>query len=231
MNFQIWWLRKKPNFGLGKVGCCVNKNSLDAPFTFNSKISWFMADSKIIHAVHKRAHGRKVLLAYSGMKEKELIDLIVMYHMSIAGVVWDYDFGSDHDYAMVQLSNVYQICQQLKIKFGVGTRAHPQTSLKTNGVAFDKADFFCDFLMPKLYSQWWNHHLVQTYDIYIKELQASSVPLIPVIARATTNDKVKYPILTNQLLIDNYYPLNLKCLAVWNVSTADQGFWDEVEDI
>jgi hypothetical protein len=233
MDWSIWRNRKPLKFSLGgKVGCWVQRSSVDSPLVFNSKISWFVCDDKILSQVIAKANDRKIVLGFGGSTNSKLfIDQIVRRRQHISAAVWDYEIKATPEQAIIQLGEVFNACQSLKLPFGVAVLANPRNSFKTNGVPYEKADQLCDFLMPMLYSQVWNHDFQITRNIYLSELNASSVPLIPIIARETVRETIHEALLTPDLLNLNYKPLMLKNVVVWNAASADQNFWDQTKKL
>lgn len=229
---EIWWHRMPLKFRLGKVGAWIQRSSVDSPLAFNNKISWFICDDRIFDKVLERANERKIILAYGGGEnENRIIENIIKRRQYITAAVWDYEIKATEEQAFMQLGKVHKVCKSLKLPFGVAVLAGPDSSHKTNGVAFDQAHKLCDFLMPMLYCQWWSHNPEKTRNAYVIELRASTVPLLPIIARHTTRETIKEPLLTSELLVSNYSPLNLKSFAVWNVATTDKDFWDKAKKL
>jgi hypothetical protein len=158
------------------------------------------------------------------------MERLIAYRTQIKGLVWDYEVGAPYDEATETLKDAYRTCNGMGLLFGVAVLANPAGSLEKNGVKYQDAKKWCDFLMPMLYSQWVENVPKKVEKQYLNELKASSVPTIPVIAHRTTSSKIapEHELLTVARYRECYEPLNLPCFAVWNADGVKKGFWDAV---
>lgn len=231
MDWDIWLNRKKIKFKWGKVGCWIRRSDFDSPYAFNKNISWFVCEDRFLNQVINRVDNRKIILGYTGSDERVITDSIIYRANQISGVIWNYTNHQDKSHILLSASKVHCMCKSLKLPFGIVVPAHPNNSAVINGIHFGKAQAFCDFLMPMLYCQRWQKDITKTRCVYLMELKAASVPIIPIIARKILDDKANDPLLTDFDLISIYKPLMFTSFAVWNTSTSDSTFWKTAKNL
>ena len=227
-RFAQFRQKRVPPLGLDKVGVWIQSDSADStlPYKF---AKWFVADWKVAKQVSEKAGDRPVLIAFGARYMDRVEGGEWQSIPKIRGVVLDYETGQKRDRAEKELIRIYNYLHGKGYLVGVSSLGRPSSSLKANGVDFGSARLYCDFLMPQIYSRIWNNVSSETMRRYEEGLRAASVPVIPVIAYATTKNNPGK--LMADEVIRNYRPLKLPSLVVWNVGKSDLAFWEALNSL
>jgi hypothetical protein len=228
LKFGEFRHKRVPPLGLGKVGAWIQPNSVDAALSYRFA-QWFVADWRVIKQVSEKAGDKPVLIAFGAEYMGKVEDAEWQRIPKIRGVVLDYETGQTREQTERELIRIYRYLHGKGYLVGVSTLARPASSLKSNGVDFRRANLYCDFLLPQVYSRIWNNDPSETVKRYTEGLRESSVPVVPVIAYATT--KKNPGRLTPDDVIRNYRPLELPSVVVWNVGKSDLKFWEAVDSL
>lgn len=223
-----WRSRNQHDFGLGRVGVWLQDTSIDNPLIWDA--DWFICQFKHIDKVRERSP-KPIFAAISTRTMSRCMDSLIAYRTQIRGLIWDYEVGATYEEATATLQDAYRTCKSMGLSLGVVAVITPDGSLSKNGVKYQDAKKWCDFLVPLLYSQWSRNRPQVVRNQYLAQLKAASVPLIPAIAHKTTSPQVgsEHELLTVDRYRECYGPLKLPCFVVWNVDGMKKGLWAAVK--
>jgi hypothetical protein len=206
------------------IGCWVTKRSVNNPYIYSDVFGWYVVDFDSIDSFNDKlnrplfmAFGKKYEIGFSIEKMKE-------YKSKIAGVVWDYEIRDTPQYvAERDLKKVYSEAKSLNLLFGVFAWANPKNSLKANGVSYENAGSFADFLMPMLYVQLYDMKRQKLEELIAMERVATRLPLIATLTLETTRKNLQKKI-TPQEIVSIYKNLPVDGFCVWNVKDLNEEY-------
>jgi hypothetical protein len=198
------------------TGCWVQKTSLDNPLIYSDVFGWYVADISVIDSFNNKSN-KPLFMSYTKQEPDFLIEKMKQYKGKIAGVVWDYEIkDTPQNVAERDLKKAYLQAKALNLLFGVFVWANPKNSLKVNGVSYENASSFADFLMPMLYAQLYDMKREKLEKLISKEKAATRLPLIATITIETTRKSLQKKI-TPEEIVSIYKNLPVDGFCVWNV--------------
>lgn len=201
-------------FDVLTTGNCawIQKNNFTNPCIYSDKFRWFIVNENVMNKKSVMELGRPVVMNFGYAVTVDYVKKTIdRYRDRIIGVIWDYEGGYTQDRAESELSEVHRYCKGLGLKFGVCVLQGSSNSLAVNGVAYDRAHLFCDFLAPMIYCQWWNKDPAATREIYKACVRESyTVPMVMVVNLQTTMAPIENPVLSVREMFKNYYELEPK---------------------
>jgi len=205
------------------VGCWVQKTSLDNPNIYSDIFGWYVADTAIIDSFDNRTK-KPLFMSYAGQDADFLIKKMQERKGKITGVIWDYEHeGTSQNVAEGDLKKAYRAAKDLNLWFGVAILANPKASLRRNGVSYENAESFADFLMPMLYVQWFGMKRQKLENFLSDERRATKLPIIATMTIETTKTKPPKK-LTPGEIVGIYKGLPADGFAVWNVKDLDKEY-------
>ena len=205
------------------IGCWVQKTSLDNPNIYSDVFGWYVADTSIIDSFDNKAK-KPLFMSYAGQDADPLIKKMQEKKGKITGVIWDYEHeNTSQDVAEGNLKKAYRAAKDLNLWFGVALLANPKASLRKNGVSYENAESFADFLMPMLYVQWFGMKRQKLDNFLSDERRATKLPIIATMTIETTKTKPPKK-LTPGEIVGIYKGLPADGFAVWNVKDLDKEY-------
>jgi len=202
------------------VGCWVQKTSLDNPHIYSDVFGWYIADAAIIDSFDNK-RGKPLFMSYAGKDTDLLIKKMQEKKGKITGVIWDYEHEHTlQDVAEGDLKKAYRSAKDLNLWFGVALLANPKASLRKNGVSYENAASFADFLMPMMYVQWFGMKRQKLENFLGDERQATRLPIIVLLTIETTKTKPPKKMTPNEI-VSIYKGLPADGFGVWNVKDLD----------
>lgn len=198
-------------FDVLTTGNCawIQKNNFMNPFIYSDKFNWFIVNENIMSKKQVKEITRPIVMNFGYAVTTEHVQKTIdKYRDRIIGVIWDYEGGYSQERSELELMEVHLHCQDCNLPFGVCVLQGSENSLANNGVAYERAHLFCDFLAPMIYCQWWNKDPKLTRAIYSACVEQSyTVPMVMVVNLQTTMAPIENPIMSIPELFRNYFEL------------------------
>ena len=205
------------------IGCWVQKTSQDNPHIYSDVFGWYVADTAIIDAFDNKAK-KPLFMSYAGQDSDFLIKKMQEKKGKITGVIWDYEHeGTSQNVAEGDLKKAYRAAKDLNLWFGVAIVANPKASLRRNGVSYENAESFADFLMPMLYVQWFGMKREKIENFLRDGRRATKLPILALMTIETTKTKPPKKLTPNEI-VSIYKGLPADGFAVWNVKDLDKEY-------
>jgi hypothetical protein len=202
------------------IGCWVQKTSLDNPRIYSDVFGWYIADVSIIDSFDNKTK-KPLFMSYAGQNADFLIKKMQEKKGEITGVIWDYEHkNTPQDVAEGDLRKAYRAAKDLKLLFGIAVLANPNASLRKNGVSYENAESFADFLMPMMYVQWFGMKRQKLENFLSNERRATKLPIIAVMTIESVQTKPPIKLTPNDI-VGIYKGLPADGFAVWNVKDID----------
>lgn len=197
-------------------GAFLQSNSFDNILAWDSTFDFAVVDSGMMYRPEVDQIRVPLVMSYSGQSLKEFKRVVKYCHRMLAAVVWEYGPKNTEGLsprekrikAERDLREAKRFCRNYGLPFGIITVAHAKGAANQSGIYFKRLHKYADFVMPCLYSQWWNNNPKRTQYVWETELEASLVPVIPIINLYATSPKLKVHELTAEELYRNYGSLN-----------------------
>lgn len=197
-------------------GAFLQLNSINNVLAWDSTFDFVVIDSGIMYLPEVDQIRVPIVMSYSGQSLKEFKRVVKYCHRMLAAVVWEYGPKNTEGLpptekrvkAEIELKEARVFCRGYGLPFGVITIAHPNGASRQSGIHFRRLHKYADFVMPCLYSQWWNNNPKRTQHVWETEINTSSVPVIPIINLYATSPKLRVNELTAEELSNNYSNLN-----------------------
>ena len=210
------------------TGCWVQVNSINNPHIYSDVFSWYIMPIALLKDF-KDTRNRPVFWGFSGKSPEALISMLDEYKGRIAGVVWNYEITGNRENSEKDLRAAYLKAKSLNMSFGICISMNPETASRLIGIEYRHADKFADFVMPMLYVQSFSglkypllsHRRQKVEEMVAFEKRESPVPIVPVIALATTQRPKS---ITPDELVQVYKDLPVPAFAVWNVQTLNEDY-------
>jgi hypothetical protein len=206
------------------VGCWVQKPTLKNPFIYSDVCSWYVADFSIMDSFDNKLN-RPVFMSYAKKSDPDfLIEKMKQYKSKIVGVIWDYEVrDTPQSVAERDIKKAYTQAKDLNLSFGVFLWANPKNSLRVNGVSYENAHNFADFLMPMLYVQLYDMRREKLEELIRMEKSLTRLPLIATLTLETTRKSLKKKI-SPQEIVSIYKNLPVDGFCVWNLRNLDEEY-------
>jgi len=205
------------------IGCWVQKTSLDNPHIYSDVFGWYVTDVSVIDSFDNKEK-KPLFMSYAGQNADLLIRKMREKKEKITGVIWDYEHeNTPQNVAEGDLKKAYRAAKDLNLWFGVAILANPKASLKKNGVSYENAESFADFLMPMMYVQWFGMKRQKLENFLIDERQKTKLPIIAVMTIESMQTKPPRKLTPNEI-ISIYKGLRSDGFAVWNVKDLDKEY-------
>jgi hypothetical protein len=205
------------------IGCWVQKTSLDNPHIYADVFGWYVVDAAIIDSFDNKAK-KPLFMSYSGQSAAFLIKKMQEEKGKITGVIWDYEHdNTPQNVAEEDLKKTYRAAKDLNLSFGVAVLANPKASLRKNGVSYENAESFADFLMPMMYVQWFGMKRQKLENFLGDGRRATKLPIIVLLTIETTKTKPPKKLAPNEI-VSIYKGLPADGFAVWNVKDLDKEY-------
>jgi hypothetical protein len=206
------------------IGCWVQKPTLKNSFIYSDVCSWYVADFSIMDSFDNKLN-RPLFMSYAKKSDPDfLIEKMKQYKSKIVGVIWDYEVrDTPQSVAERDLKKAYTQAKDLNLSFGVFLWANPKNSLKVNGVSYENARTFADFLMPMLYVQLYDMRREKLEELISKERALTRLPLIATLTLETTRKSLKKAI-SPQEIVSIYKNLPVDGFCVWNLRNLDEEY-------
>lgn len=227
VKFLLYRNKRKLPKGIGKLGAWLQINSFKVPIPYEFA-DYFGAPFETLEYVHGKANGRPVYLTVSKGDPDGFIGKIQAASNLIKGVIWDYEVGDSQELAEHNMAMVHEVTKSFNIPLVMCVYRMPTDSLRENGISYERASMFCDYLMPMIYPQKYGFRSDWTLDIYLEELCASSVSIWPVTTHLTTKDPL---LMSRTQLRENFKQLRLPSLMFWNVGAMSRGMWKAAKEM
>jgi hypothetical protein len=203
------------------IGCWVQKTSMDNPYIYSDVFGWYVVDISIIDSFNNKSN-KPLFLSYTKQDADFLIEKMKQYKGKIVGVIWDYEIkDTPQNVAERDLKKAYSQAKALNLSFGVFVWANPKNSLKVNGISYENASSFADFLMPMLYAQLYDMRREKLEKLISTERAATRLPLIATLTVETTRKSLRKTI-TPEEIVSIYKNLPIDGFCVWNVKDLNE---------
>jgi len=215
-------------------GCWVQDRSEDNPHIFSDVFSWYVVSGSNMDDEFVANINKPIFMAVTMQKPERVKEKIDLYANRIVGVIWDYEFpGTPQQVAEASLTQIYNYAHQKGLLFGIVVLSSPDQSRTVNGIDYQRAVKFADFLMPMLYCQWWGCKASQTAAAYQTEVKATSLPLVAAVALDTVSAAVKNSELTVGDLTSNYGMLTPSPpgFCFWSVANLDEYYLSAINGL
>jgi hypothetical protein len=205
------------------VGCWVQKTSLDNPLIHSDVFGWYVVDFDIIDSFNNKLN-KPLFISFGKKYDADfLIKKMKQYRSKLAGVIWDYENPTPQHIAEGDLKKVYSQAKNLNLLFGIFVWANPKNSLKVNGVSYENAHSFADFLMTMLYVQLYDMRREKLEELISMERAATRSPLIGTLTLKTTRKNLQKEI-SPQEIVSIYKNLPVDGFCVWNVKNLNEEY-------
>ncbi len=213
------------------IGCWVQKPTLKNPFIYSDVCGWYVADFSIMDSFDNKMN-RPLFMSYAKKSDPDfLIEKMKQYKSKIVGVIWDYEVrDTPQSVAERDIKKAYAQAKDLNLSFGVFVWANPKNSLKVNGVSYENAHTFADFLMPMLYIQLYDMRREKLEELIRMERALTRLPLIATLTLETTRKSLKKEI-SPQEIVTIYKNLPVDGFCVWNLRNLDEKYVKALSEI
>jgi hypothetical protein len=207
-------------------GAWIQKNNIDNPWMLSEKWDWYIVPVAMVDDVRGRTV-KPIIMSLSGTATFDgFVRSLDAHHEQIVAVVWDYEppGGATMERAERDLSAAQWYSRwAYSLPFGVATLAGDLNSYRKNGVAFERAGLFADFLMPEIYPPWWGNSPEKTLGAYWWAIALSPVEVLPILALSCPKAPISEP-MSSKEMFSNYYGLfpKVSARAWWGLKDLDE---------
>lgn len=218
---------------LGKIGCWIHSQGVTDSLAYSDEVDYFVCTKELMCDVTTRCGGRPILLATDGYVGYQVIRTIETHAEIIAGVVWDYELRLETE----TILEVKEACNALGFPLGisVSTSIENKACLRHQNFLLSDAKQYCDFAVPKFYSQLLKNSptaLKAQYDTFLRVCPVNPViPIIAISVPTTTPAIKKFNPLNAEKIRAIYYPMNIPRVIWMNDINTYQSQWDAIKEI